>query len=71
MDRLGRQVIRSMGKAIPRPKKIKVLSAVQIGCVSAKPKAVPMKGAVHGLATNVASNPVINEEIRLFPSVVF
>ena len=36
-------------------------SAVPHGCVTANPTAVPMKGAVHGVAATVASVPVKNE----------
>ena len=34
------------------------------GCVSAKPKALPMNGAVHGVATIAAKTPVKKEPAR-------
>ena len=66
-DRLGKQVIASIGKAIPRPKKINVLIAIIEDWVKAKPSAVPIKGAVQGLATTVASNPVMKEDDKPLP----
>ena len=60
----GINVSATKGSAIPSPKKAKINSATLLFCEIAKPSAGPMKGAVQGLATVVASTPVINDEAR-------
>ena len=40
------------------------VSATAAGCVRAKPTAVAMNGAVHGVATTAASTPVAKEPAR-------
>ncbi len=59
----------SIGAARPRPSAANTASAAAAGCASAQPSAVPMKGAVHGLATMTASAPVKNEARAPWPSV--
>ena len=46
---------------MPKPSAAKTSSATGAFCVNANPSAGPMNGAVHGLATSVASAPVKNE----------
>ena len=60
----GINVSKTKGSAIPKPKKAKTNSATELVCAMAKPNAGPIKGAVQGLATVVASTPVINDELR-------
>src|SRR5690625_7833622 len=49
---------------MPRPSATKTLILMVAGCVSAKPRAAPIKGAVQGLATTAASTPVKKEPLR-------
>ena len=48
----------TIGAAIPTPSAAKIISALTGGWVRAKPSALPIKGAVQGLATTTASTPV-------------
>src|SRR5690606_26685965 len=45
------------GSAIPTASALNTGRATTAGCVSAKPRAAPMNGAVQGVATTVASTP--------------
>ena len=53
------------GKASPKPKAKNINKAINGPCVKAYPIATPMKGAVQGVATNVARTPV--KKAPLFP----
>ena len=59
--RCGASVSARKGSARPSPSARMTASATAAGWVSAKPTAVAMKGAVHGVATTAASTPVENE----------
>ena len=48
---------------MPEPRAANTSSAMAGGWVTAKPNAVPMNGAVQGLATTVASTPVKKEPL--------
>ena len=48
------------GSAMPRPSIANTASECSASCVSVKPTAAPMNGAVHGVATRVASTPARN-----------
>src|SRR3989338_5494910 len=52
------------GNAIPKPKNIKINIFTAAVCVSAKLKAVPIKGAVQGVATIVAKTPLKNASLK-------
>lgn len=52
---------------MPSPRAAKMPNATGVVWVSATPSAVPMKGAVQGLATAVASTPVSSEAPRPLP----
>ena len=43
---------------MPSPKAAKTGTAIHASCVTAYPRAAPIKGAVQGLATTTASTPV-------------
>ena len=45
---------------MPTPSIAKTASESAAACESVKPTAAPMKGAVHGVATTVASTPERN-----------
>ena len=62
----GMQQSKSQGSAMPKPSARKTASASAAGCVTAKPSAAPIKGAVQGLATMTASMPVRKELRRPF-----
>ena len=64
---------RKYGAAKPIASDKKMLKEIISGCTNAKPKAAPMKGAVHGDATITESAPVKNDptnpwELLLFSS---
>ena len=57
----GASVSTRNGSARPSPSARITASASAAGWVRAKPTAVPMNGAVQGVATTAASTPVKNE----------
>ena len=52
------------GKANPTPKDRKIKNDEKPGCKMAKPNAEPINGAVQGVATITAKNPVPKEFIQ-------
>ncbi len=56
--RPGTALTAAIGAASPQPSATNTDNAAGTGAISANPSAAPMNGAVHGVATIVASTPV-------------
>ena len=54
---LGNSEINNHGNAIPKPNAVNIANSCQVEAPNANPTAVPKKGAVQGVASNVANTP--------------